>query len=319
MAKLAVVALGGNALLRDNQLGTIEEQEQNTTETLENIVFLLREGYNLVLTHGNGPQVGNILLRNDAGEQVYGIAQMPLDICVADSQGGIGYMIERMLHNVLQRYGIERNVVTLVTEVLIDPADPAFGNPSKRIGKIYSREEAERLTREKGWIFKEEVKEDLSGWRRVVPSPQPRKILNAPMVEELARRGHIVIAAGGGGIPVYLDENNMLRAEEAVVDKDLSSSLLASTIGADEFYILTDVPYVYINYKKKDQQIVEFLDRKDALKYLRAGMFGEGNMAPKIRAAVDFIGKGGRKSVITEATRLEDKRYGTKITLKYDE
>lgn len=319
MAKLAVVALGGNALLRDNQLGTIEEQEQNTTETLENIVFLLREGYNLVLTHGNGPQVGNILLRNDAGEQVYGIAQMPLDICVADSQGGIGYMIERMLHNVLQRHGIERNVVTLVTEVLIDPADPAFGNPSKRIGKIYSREEAERLTREKGWVFKEEVKEDLSGWRRVVPSPQPRKILNAPMVEELARRGHIVIAAGGGGIPVYLDENNMLRAEEAVVDKDLSSSLLASTIGADEFYILTDVPYVYINYKKKDQQIVEFLDRKDALKYLRAGMFGEGNMAPKIRAAVDFIGKGGRKSVITEATRLEDKRYGTKITLKYDE
>lgn len=319
MAKLAVVALGGNALLRDNQLGTIEEQEQNTTETLENIVFLLREGYNLVLTHGNGPQVGNILLRNDAGEQVYGIAQMPLDICVADSQGGIGYMIERMLHNVLQRHGIERNVVTLVTEVLIDPADPAFGNPSKRIGKIYSREEAERLTREKGWVFKEEVKEDLSGWRRVVPSPQPRKILNAPMVEELARRGHIVIAAGGGGIPVYLDENNMLRAEEAVVDKDLSSSLLASTIGADEFYILTDVPYVYINYKKKDQQIVEFLDRKDALKYLRAGMFGEGNMAPKIRAAVDFVGKGGRKSVITEATRLEDKRYGTKITLKYDE
>ncbi len=319
MAKLAVVALGGNALLRDNQLGTIEEQEQNTTDTLENIVFLLREGYNLVLTHGNGPQVGNILLRNDAGEQVYGIAQMPLDICVADSQGGIGYMIERMLHNVLQRHGIERNVVTLVTEVLIDPGDPAFGNPSKRIGKIYSREEAERLTREKGWVFKEEVKEDLSGWRRVVPSPQPRKILNAPMVEELARRGHIVIAAGGGGIPVYLDENNMLRAEEAVVDKDLSSSLLASTIGADEFYILTDVPYVYINYKKNDQQIVEFLDRNDALKYLRAGMFGEGNMAPKIRAAVDFIEKGGKKSVITEATRLEDKHYGTKITLKYDD
>ena len=318
MGKLAVIALGGNALLRDNQIGTIEEQEQNTTETLENLVFLLREGYNLVITHGNGPQVGNILLRNDAGEQVYGIAQMPLDICVADSQGGIGYMIERMLHNVLQRHGIRRNVVTLVTEVVIDPEDPAFRNPSKRIGRIYSREQAEDLSRRKGWIFKEEVKEDLSGWRRVVPSPRPHRILNAPMVEELARRGHIVIAAGGGGIPVYPDEENMLRAEEAVVDKDLSSSLLASTIGADEFYILTDVPYVYINYKKKDQQIVEFLDRNDALKYLRLGMFGEGNMAPKIRAAVEFIEKGGEKSVITEATRLEDKRYGTKITLKYD-
>ncbi len=251
MGKLAVIALGGNALLRDNQVGTIEEQERNTTDTLENLVFLLREGYNLVLTHGNGPQVGNILLRNDAGEQMYGIAQMPLDICVADSQGGIGYMIERMLHNVLQRHGIRRNVVTLVTEVLIDPEDPAFRDPSKRIGRIYTREQAEKLSREKGWVFKEEVKEDLSGWRRVVPSPRPLKILNAPMVEELARRGHIVIAAGGGGIPVYLDEEHMLRAEEAVVDKDLSSSLLASTIGADEFYILTDVPYVFINYKKK--------------------------------------------------------------------
>ena len=319
MGKLAVIALGGNALLRDNQLGTIEEQEKNTTDTLENIVFLLREGYDLVITHGNGPQVGNILLRNDAGEQVYGIAQMPLDICVADSQGGIGYMIQRMLHNVLQRHGIERNVVTLVTEVIIDPHDPAFENPSKRIGKIYSREEAERLTKEKGWLFKEEVKEDLSGWRRVVPSPRPRRILNAPMVEELARRGHIVIAAGGGGIPVYLDEEKMVRAVEAVIDKDLSSSLLASTIRAEEFYILTDVPYVYINYKKKDQQIVEFLDRNDALKYLRLGMFGEGNMAPKIRAAVDFIEQGGEKSVITEATRLEDKSYGTKITMKYDD
>lgn len=318
MGKLAVIALGGNALLRDNQLGTIEEQEQNTTDTLENIVFLIREGYDLVLTHGNGPQVGNILLRNDAGEQVYGIAQMPLDICVADSQGGIGYMIERMLHNVLQHHGIERNVVTLVTEVLIDPEDPALREPSKRIGKIYSREEAQRLSAEKGWVFKEEVKQDLSGWRRVVPSPRPRKLLNAPMVQELARRGHIVIAAGGGGIPVYLDNENMLRAVEAVVDKDLSSSLLASTISADEFYILTDVPYVYINYKKKDQQIIEFLDRNDALKYLRLGMFGEGNMAPKIKAAVEFIEKGGEKSVITEATKLEDTSYGTKITLTYD-
>ncbi len=318
MGKLAVIALGGNALLRDNQVGTIEEQEQNTTETLENIIFLLREGYDLVLTHGNGPQVGNILLRNDAGEQLYGIAQMPLDICVADSQGGIGYMIERMLHNVLHRHDIRRNVVTLVTEVLIDPRDPAFQDPSKRIGKIYTKEEADRLAREKGWLFKEEVKEDVSGWRRVVPSPRPQKILNAPMVEELARRGHIVIAAGGGGIPVYLDDEGLLRAEEAVVDKDLSSSLLASTIGADEFYILTDVPYVYLNYKKKDQRIVEFLDRNDALKYLRLGMFGEGNMAPKIRAAVDFVEKGGKKSVITEATLLENKKYGTKITLHYE-
>ncbi|MCD6200516.1 MAG: carbamate kinase [Bacteroidales bacterium] len=319
MGKLAVIALGGNALLRDNQAGTIEEQEQNTTETLENIVFLLREGYDLVLTHGNGPQVGNILMRNDAGEQLYGIAQMPLDICVADSQGGIGYMIERVLHNVLRRHGIRRKVVTLVTEVVVDPEDRAFQQPEKRIGKIYSGEEAERLTREKGWIFKEEIKEDLSGWRRVVPSPRPGRVLNAEIMEELARRGHIVIAAGGGGIPVYFDGEGMARPSEAVIDKDLASSLLASTISADEFYILTDVPYVFLNYKQKNQQMVEFLDRADSLRYLEQGMFGEGNMAPKILAAVKFVENGGEKSVITEATKLEDKKYGTKITLHYDD
>ncbi len=319
MSKLAVIALGGNALLRDNQEGTIEEQEQNTTETLENIIFLLREGYDLVLTHGNGPQVGNILMRNDAGEQLYGIARMPLDICVADSQGGIGYMIERMLHNRLRSHGIQRKVVTLVTEVLVDPGDKAFEQPEKRIGKIYSKEEADLLSNKKGWVFKKEVKEDMSGWRRVVPSPQPKRVMNAEIVEELARRGHVVIAVGGGGIPVYFDKEGMIRTTEAVIDKDLASSLLASAIGADEFYILTDVPYVYLNYKKKDQQIVEFLDRADALRYLRQGMFGKGNMAPKIQAAVNFVENGGEKSVITEATKLEDKKYGTKITLHYDD
>ena len=149
--KLAVIALGGNALLRGDQVGTIEEQEQNTTDTLENLVFLIREGYDLVLTHGNGPQVGNILMRNDAGEQLYDIAQMPIDICVADSQGGIGYMIERMFKNVLNRHGIEKNVVCLVTTVLVDKDDPAFSDPQKRIGKIYTREQAEELSRVKGW------------------------------------------------------------------------------------------------------------------------------------------------------------------------
>ncbi|HHJ10085.1 MAG TPA: carbamate kinase, partial [Bacteroidetes bacterium] len=230
-----------------------------------------------------------------------------------------GYMIERMLHNVLHRHGIRKKVVTLVTEVVVDPVDRAFQQPEKRIGKIYSREEAERLTREKSWIFKEEIKEDLSGCRRVVPSPQPKRVLNAEIVEELARRGHIVIAAGGGGIPVYFDEEGMVRPCEAVIDKDLASSLLASTISADEFYILTDVPYVFLNYKQKNQQIVEFLDRADSLRYLEQGMFGEGNMAPKILAAVKFVENGGEKSVITEGTKLEDKKFGTKITLHYDD
>jgi len=309
MSKLAVIALGGNALLRDNQAGTIEEQEQNTTDTLENLVFLLREG---------GPQVGNILMRNDAGEQLYGIAQMPIDICVADSQGGIGYMIERIFRNVLKNHGIKKNIITLVTQVVVDKNDPAFENPTKRIGKIYTREEADDLHARKGWIFKEE-KKGTTGWRRVVPSPRPIEIMNVDIIRELALRGNIVIAAGGGGVPVYYDEERNVRPAEVVIDKDLASSLMAARIGADEFYILTDVSYVYINYKKPNQEVKEFLNYADTLKYLEEGQFGEGSMAPKIRACLQFLEKGGKKSVITEAFKLEDKKYGTKITMEYED
>jgi len=317
MSKLAVIALGGNALLRDNQEGTIDEQEQNTTDTLENLVHLIREDYNLVITHGNGPQVGNILMRNDAGESVYGIPQMPLDICVADSQGGIGYMIERMLRNILHKHQIEREVVTLVTMVLVGEGDRAFADPSKRVGKIYTKEEADRLFEEKKWVFKEEQKRK-GGYRRVVPSPEPVEIINEKVVETLARQGTIVIAAGGGGVPVYRDEEGRIRPSESVIDKDLASSLLASRIHADEFYILTDVPYVYIHYKTPRQEEKEFLDYADAASYLEKGMFSEGDMAPKIKACLQFIRSGGEKSVITEAFKLEDKRYGTKITMEYD-
>ncbi|RPI43267.1 MAG: carbamate kinase, partial [Bacteroidetes bacterium] len=296
MGKLAVIALGGNALLRDDQKGTIDEQEQNTTDTLENLIYLVRDGYDLVITHGNGPQVGNILMRNDAGEEIYGIPQMPLDICVADSQGGIGYMIERMLRNLLHKHGIAREVVTLVTMVLVREEDPAFGNPSKRVGKTYNRDEADRLHSGKNWIFKEDPKRE-GGFRRVVPSPAPIEIVNEKVVETLARQGTIVVAAGGGGVPVYRDDQGRIRPSESVIDKDLASSLLASRIGADEFYILTDVPYVYLHYNTPRQEIREFLDYADTLAYLEQGMFGEGDMAPKIRACLQFIEKGGDKSV----------------------
>lgn len=315
--KLAVVALGGNALLRGNQIGTIEEQEDNTAETLENLVFLLKEGYNLVISHGNGPQVGNILMRNDAGEQLYDIAQMPLDVCVADSQGGIGYMIERILRNVLKKHKIDRNVVTLVTQVVVDKDDPAFQDPQKRVGKIYTKEQADELAKSKGWIFKEEVKAD-GGYRRVVPSPTPKQVMNEVVIETLARQGNIVIASGGGGVPVYIDEKEEVRPAEAVIDKDMASSLLASRILADEFYILTDVPYVYINYKKPNQEVKEFLNYADTMKYMEEGQFAKGSMAPKIQACLNFVKEGGTKSVITEAFKLEDKKYGTKITMEYD-
>ncbi|MBN1132950.1 MAG: carbamate kinase [Bacteroidales bacterium] len=318
MNKLAVIALGGNALLRGDQAGTIEEQEQNTTDTLENLVYLIKDGYNLVITHGNGPQVGNILMRNDAGESMYQIPQMPLDICVADSQGGIGYMIERMLRNVLRKHNIEREVVTLVTMAVVDNRDEAFSNPTKRIGKIYTKQEADELNKNKGWIFKQDMKK-AGGWRRVVPSPKPVSIINERVVKTLAHQGTIVIASGGGGIPVYIDEEDRVRPAEAVIDKDLASSLLAARIHADEFYILTDVSYVYIHYNTPQQEIREFLDYEDTLKLLRAGMFGEGDMAPKIRACLQFIEGGGKKSVITEAFKLEDKRFGTKITREYED
>jgi len=315
MKKLAVVALGGNALLRGNQLGTIEEQEQNTKDTLDNLIYLIKDGYDLVITHGNGPQVGNILMRNDAGEEMYKIAQMPLDVCVADSQGGIGYMLERVLRNVLKDNGIKKEVVTLVTPVVVDINDPAFKNPTKRVGKIYTKEQADELTRTKSWIFKEEVKDTTSGWRRVVPSPKPKSILNAATIEALVRQGNIVIAVGGGGVPVYFDEDNNVRPAEAVIDKDSASAVLGATIKADEFYILTDVSFVYINYKKENEQKIEHLTVADAEKYMKEGMFGEGNMSPKIQSCINFVKNGGKTAVITEATKLEDMSYGTKITL----
>lgn len=316
--KLAVVALGGNALLRGDQIGTIDEQEDNTAKTLENLVFLINEGYNLVITHGNGPQVGNILMRNDAGEQLYGIAQMPIDICVADSQGGIGYMIERIFRNVLNRHSISRNVVCVVTQVLVDINDPAFSDPQKRVGKVYTKIEADELSGKKGWLFREEVK-IADGFRRVVPSPSPSGVMNVSIIRELALRGNIVIAAGGGGVPVYIDDKNDVRPAEAVIDKDLASSLLATQIGADEFYILTDVPYIYINYNKPDQQIKEFLNYRDTLRYLKDGQFAKGSMAPKIEACLNFIREGGKMSVITEAFKLADKKFGSKITMEYED
>ncbi|MCT4614247.1 MAG: carbamate kinase [Marinifilaceae bacterium] len=314
MSKLAIVALGGNALLRGNQKGTVEEQNGNTLDTLKNLIYLVKEGYNVIIAHGNGPQVGNILMRNDAGEQMYNIPQMTLDIDVADSQGGIGYMIERNLRNVLKENGIEKDVVTLVTQVVVDKNDPAFQNPTKRVGKIYSREEADKLTAENGWVFKEEVKAD-GGWRRVVPSPKPMKVLNEKLAEKLAREGNIVITVGGGGIPVYENEQGELCPVEGVIDKDSASSLLGSRIGADEFYILTDVPYIYKNFKQPNEEKLERLNVKEAEALMTEGQFAEGSMAPKIRACIDFVKNGGNKSIITEATKLEDTKYGSKITL----
>lgn len=317
MKKLAVIALGGNALLRGDEKGTIYEQTRNTEETLRNIVYLIKEGYKIILSHGNGPQVGNILMRNDAGESMYDIPQMPLDICVADSQGGIGYMLEKGLRNILAEEGLKREVVTIVSQTLVNKDDPAFKNMTKRVGKLYPKEEADRLSKEKGWVFKESPKAE-NAWRRVVASPEPVGIFNLNTIQQITESGNIVIASGGGGIPVYKDENGQLQPMDAVIDKDKASSLLAAEVGAEEFYILTDVPYVYKNFGKENQEILEFLDIADTEKYLAEGVFGEGNMAPKIEACLNFVKKGGKKAVITEAKKLEDRSFGTRITKHYD-
>ena len=268
-----MIALGGNAILRGNQKGTVEEQNQNIRETLENLIYLVREGYNLIITHGNGPQVGNILMSDDAGVKMYGLPPMTLDMCVAYSQGEIGYMIERNLRNILREHGLTRHVVSMISQVVVDEHDPALQNPTKRVGRIYTREEADKLAAEHGWIFKEEIKVE-GGWRRVVPSPAPIDFKNA--------------------------------------------ALVGARVKADELYILTDVPYIYKDFRKPTQEVLEFLDYADTMKYLEAGTFGEGSMAPKIRACLSFVEKGGQKAVITEATKLEDRRYGSKITMHYD-
>jgi carbamate kinase len=239
---------------------------------------------------------------------------MPLDICVAGTQGEIGYMIERILHNVLHKHGIKKNVVSLISQVVVDRKGKSFNNMVKRVGRMYPKEMAEKLGKEKGWMFKEEIKSG-GGYRRVVASPDPIDVVNSNIIKQLVSEGNIVIAGGGGGIPVYIDSRGNYRPVEAVIDKDMASALLAVVIHANEFYILTDVPYVYLNYKKPDQEIAEFITRDQARKYLEMGMFGEGSMAPKMVAALYFIEHGGEKSVITEATKLENKKYGSRITM----
>lgn len=316
MGKLAVMAFGGNALLREGENGTIEEQEKNAIETIKRLMYLVKAGYNLVITHGNGPQVGNIFMRNDAGESVYGISPMPLDVCVADTQGAIGYLLERTLRNVLQQEGIKKNVVTLENMVVVDPDDPAFQNPVKGIGKIYSKKEADKLAGDKNWVFRPSGK-SMGGYRRVVPSPRPIEIINKEIIEMLAKSGNIVIAAGGGGIPVYRDENHNLCTLEAVIDKDLASSLLATQIGAEELFILTDVPFIYKDFRKPTQQELPRLNCEDALKYLQAGTFGEGSMAPKVKACIQFIQNGGKRSIITESKMLQDQNYGSVIMKEF--
>ena len=306
MNKLAVVAFGGNALLRSGQKGTYQEQLQNVEDTCRSLRSLLERGYNLVIGHGNGPQVGNVMLQHEAGRSL-GIQAMPMDFCVAETQGSIAYLIEMGMRNVL---GSSRNVVTLVTQVMVDPADPMFKNPTKPVGPYYSKEQADQLAAETGAAYREDPKGN--GWRKVVASPKPTRIHNIDIVKQLATAGNIVVTVGGGGIPVVAD-GDKVRGVEAVIDKDLASALCAIEIGADEFYILTDVPKVYINFRKENEQALDTITVAQAKQFLAEGQFAEGSMAPKVRAGIMFVENGGRECVITEAGQLDNPSCGTRI------
>lgn len=310
MSRLIVVALGGNALLRSNQKGTYTEQIDNVTETCEALLDFVKRGDHLILGHGNGPQVGNVMLQHEAGMKVFELPSMPMDFCVSETQGSIGYLIELGFKKVLAKSGINRNVVTLITEVVVDKDDPMFKNPTKPVGPYYSEHDAEEYSKQTGAIFREDPRG--RGWRKVVPSPQPVKINNIEIVKSLSEQGNIVVTVGGGGIPV-IEKDGYFTGVEAVIDKDLASSLTAIQAGADAFYILTDVPQAYINFKKENQQALGTITVAQARQYLEEGQFTEGSMAPKMRAAVKFVEMTGKEAVITDASSLANDTAGTRI------
>jgi carbamate kinase len=313
MRKLAVVAFGGNALLRAGQKGTIDEQEENAYQASQNLLKLMKRKYNMVLTHGNGPQVGNIMLANAAGNKVYGIPEMPMDICGAYSQGFIGYILEQQLRNVLMKKDKDRDIITLITQVLVDKNDPAFQNPTKPVGPYYTKEEAENFMKKEKVVFKEDARG--RGWRKVVASPDPLLIFNQKTIEKIAREGHIVIAVGGGGIPCFYVEENKLQGIDAVIDKDLASSRLAVGIRADKLFILTDIPKVFINFNTPQEKAIDRMTLAKAKRYLEEGQFGEGSMAPKVKAAINFVESTGKDAIITETTKLGVDNGGTRITM----
>jgi len=307
--------LGGNAITKKGEEDTIARQFANTRESLRGIVELIRDGYNLAITHGNGPQVGNAVLRVELARGKAPI--LPLGICVADTEGGMGYMIEQSLQNRLEKERIKRDVVTIVTQVIVDKDDPSIKEPTKFIGQFYARKEAKKLARERGWM----VKEDRAKmWRRVVPSPIPLQIVEKKTVKNLVEKGVIVIAAGGGGIPVYMKKNGALEGMDAVIDKDRASAVLARDIGAELLLILTEVEKVALNFGTLLQIDLDKLTVEEAKKYQKERHFPPGSMGPKIEAAIQFLESGGKEVIITSISEaynaVKKKTAGTRIVLK---
>lgn len=299
MKSLVLLAIGGNSLIKDQDHIALSSQYEAIQETTKYIAELIAEGMNLVITHGNGPQVGFIYRRGELAR--HELPLIPLDICGADTQGAIGYMIQMALLNDFRRMGINRRVVALVTKTVVDRDDPSFKNPTKPIGSFMTEQEALHHQKESGW----QVMEDAGrGFRRVVPSPFPREIIELDTIKLLVETGTIVIAAGGGGIPVIRNEQGDLEGVEAVIDKDFGSSLLARNLGADPFIISTSVDAVYLNFGKENQKPVYRATLSEIKQYLNEGHFKPGSMKPKIEAIIDFLEGGGKKAIITSPENL---------------
>ncbi|MGA2079829.1 MAG: carbamate kinase [Holophaga sp.] len=304
--KIALIAIGGNALLQEKQRGLQEEQLENARQTAEMFGNVIQGGYALCVVHGNGPQVGNLLIQQEAG--TIRIPPYTLDICDAMTQGSMGYMIERMLINRLAFLELQAPVTTVLTEVVVDKDDPGFRNPTKPVGPFYNRYRAEELMKQKGWTMKEDAGR---GWRKVVPSPRPLEIIQLDAVRLLLGAGHCVIAGGGGGIPVIRDASGLLVGVEAVIDKDRLSSLLAEKLGADTYIILTGVPKIALDWGRPTQRWVDRFTASEAARHLAEGQFPAGSMGPKVESALAFIRSGGKEVLVTSAEALGKESYET--------
>ncbi len=299
--RLAVVAIGGNSLVKDKKHQTVADQYRAAGETCHHIAEMIAQGWDVAIGHGNGPQVGFILRRSEIAAKVAGMHEVPLDSCGADSQGAIGYHLQQNLYNEFKRRGMEKAAATVVTQVLVDKNDPAFQNPAKPIGGFMEEDEAKERAEKERWMV---VEDAGRGWRRVVPSPIPQEIIELGAVRELLDAGIVTVTVGGGGIPVVRNEEGNLEGVAAVIDKDYASSLLARSIGADLFLISTAVEKVYLNFNKANQKAIDMMTVAEAKKYMEDGHFAKGSMLPKIRAIVWFLEAGGKEAIITSPENI---------------
>ncbi len=308
-----VIALGGNAILPVGLEGTFEQQLEITRKTMDTVAMLAGQGHEIVMTHGNGPVVGNIVLRCDAGQALHGIPAMPMFVCGADSQGGLGFMLQQALQNSLKAAGLKYPVASVITQVRVDASDPAFDNPTKPIGPFYAEQQAEEVRAETGWTV---IKDAGRGWRRVVPSPKPIEVMEYEAIKAMADAGVLVIAVGGGGIPVVINAAGELEGVDAVIDKDRASDLLGRLIGADTLVIITQVDKVYTRFGQPDQEALDVLTAGQAQQMLDNGEFPAGSMGPKIESAVSFLSGGGQEVIITspkEFLNSVEGKGGTRI------